>query len=166
MSQVFSFDIVSDFDKGEMNNVYDQVHREIITRYDLKGTAAGLDWLDPDKQGFIIVGDTQFHLEAIMDMIRRKSASRGIDQKTFDTSREPSISGMKHTWVIPFRSGLDHDKAKKINAALRESLPKLKTQVQGDEIRVASSKKDELQSAMQIIRSREFDSPVSFTNFR
>ena len=166
MAGNFSFDIVSEFDKGEMNNVLDQVQREVTTRYDLKGTSSNIDWLNSEKNGFLVTGDNQFHLDAIIEMVRKKAATRGVSQKTFDTSKEPTTSNMKTTWEITFKKGLDQEKAKKITALLRDRLPKVKAQIQGEEVRVMSPKKDELQQAMQLIRDTDFDFPVSFTNFR
>ncbi|MCA9347047.1 YajQ family cyclic di-GMP-binding protein [Candidatus Saccharibacteria bacterium] len=166
MAGNFSFDIVSEFDKGEMNNVLDQVQREVTTRYDLKGTSSNIDWLNSEKNGFLVTGDNQFHLDAIIEMVRKKAATRGVSQKTFDTSKEPTTSNMKMTWEITFKKGLDQEKAKKITALLRDRLPKVKAQIQGEEVRVMSPKKDELQQAMQLIRDTDFDFPVSFTNFR
>lgn len=166
MAGNYSFDIVSDYDKGEMNNVLDQVQREITARYDFKGSSASIDWLDADKSGFLVVGDHQFHLDAIIDTIRKKAATRGISQKTFDTSKEPIVTNLKTRWDIPFLKGLDQEKAKKITALLRDKLPKVKAQIQGEDVRVMSPKKDELQLAMDTVREANFEFPVSFTNFR
>lgn len=162
----FSFDIASEYDKGEMNNVLDQVQREVGTRYDLKGTATEIDWLNADKSGFTISGDNQFHLDAVIDMVRKKAATRGVSQKTFDITKEPTTNNMKMTWEIPFKKGLDQEKAKKITALLRDQLPKVKAQIQGEEVRVMSDKKDLLQQAMQLVREADFDFPVFFSNFR
>jgi uncharacterized protein YajQ (UPF0234 family) len=162
----FSFDCVSDYDKAEMNNVFDQVQREISSRYDFKGTSASIDWLD-DKQGLKITGDNQFQLDSIIDMVRKKAASRGLSQKTFDTSsKEPVTSNLKMSWEVSFVKSLSADKAKKITNLLREKLPKVKAQIQGEEVRIMSPKKDELQLAMQLLREASFDFPISFTNFR
>lgn len=162
---MFSFDIVSDYDKGEMNNVFDQAQREISSRYDFKGSSANLEWLN-DKTGFKITGDTQFHLESIMDIIRKKAAAREISQKTFDISKEPETTNLRMYWTVPFKKGMDQEKAKKITGAIRNSYPKVKTQIQGEEVRVMSAKKDELQATIQLIKSLDLDFPVSFTNFR
>ncbi len=162
---VFSFDIESTYDTGEMNNVYDQVQKELGNRYDLKGTHAELVWLE-DKKGVKIYGDTQYHLDAIIDMLRKKAATRGVSQKTFDVSQEPETTNLRKIWVVPFKNGLKQDDAKKITKHLKEKLPKIKTQIQGDSIRVMSPKKDELQKAMQSINEADFAFPVTFTNFR
>jgi len=161
----FSFDIESTYDIGEMNNVYDQSQKEISNRYDLKGTHTALEWLD-DKKGLKIYGDNQFHLDAVMDSLRKKAATRGISQKTFDVSQEPETTNLRMIWVVPFKNGLKQDDAKKITKILRDELPKVKAQIQGEAIRVMSPKKDELQMAMQLLQTKEFDFPIIFTNFR
>lgn len=162
----FSFDIVSDFDKAEMNNVFDQTQREIVNRYDFKGTSAALDWMGSDKAGFKITGDNQFQLDSIADIVRKKLASRGQSQKVLDASAEPITSNLKMTWEVKFQHGLDQEKAKKITKLIRDELPKVKTQIQGEEVRVTSQKKDELQTVMQLIKAQDFDFPINFTNFR
>lgn len=161
----FSFDIESTYDVGEMNNVYDQVQRELGTRYDLKGSHASMEWLD-DKKGLKICGDNQYHLDAIMEMLRKKAGTRGVSQKTFDVSQEPETTNLRMIWLVPFKNGLKQDDAKKITKLLRDELPKVKAQIQGEGVRVMSAKKDELQTAMQLIKSKEFDFPITFTNFR
>lgn len=162
----FSFDIVSDYDKAELNNVFEQTKKELDSRYDFKGTSAAIEWLDADKTGIKITGDSQYQLDAIADIVRKKLAAREQSQKLLDTSREPVTSNLKTTWEVPFKKGLDQEKAKKITSFIREELPKVKTQIQGDEIRVMSSSKDDLQKTMTILREKDFDFPVSFTNFR
>jgi len=161
----FSFDIESTYDTGEMNNVYEQAKRELANRYDLKGTHTSLDWLD-DKKGLKICGDIQFHLDAVIDMLRKKAASRGVSQKTFDTSQEPETTNLRMIWHVPLKDGLKQEDAKKITKLLKEKLPKVKTQIQGATIRVMSPKKDQLQEAMKTIKNTNFEFPVIFTNFR
>jgi len=162
----FSFDIVSEYDVAEMNNVFDQTQREITNRYDFKNTPAELEWLDGDKNGFKITGNGDWQIEAILDIVRKKLAARNQSQKVLDTSKEPVTTNMKTTKEVLFVAGLDQDKAKKITKLIRESYPKVKPQIQGDTVRVVSGKKDELQGVMQLIQKTDFDFPVSFTNYR
>jgi cyclic-di-GMP-binding protein len=162
----FSFDVVSEFDKAEMINVFDQTQRELSNRYDFKGTSAAVEWLNSDKTGFKVMGDSQFQLDSIADIIRKKLASRGQSQKVIDASREPLTTNLKMHWEVPFQRGLDQEKSKKITKLIRDELPKVKTQIQGEEVRVTSQKKDELQAAMQLLKSQDFDFPLNFTNFR
>lgn len=166
MAGVFSFDIVSDYDKGELNNVYEQARREIINRYDFKGTKAKLEWLDQNQNAFKITGDSDFHIEAILDIIRKKLAARGQSQKVLDNSKESTTTNLQTTKIVSLKRGLDQEKAKKISSLIRENFPKVKTQIQGEELRVMSPKKDELQAVMGLIKNQEFDFPVSFTNYR
>lgn len=162
----FSFDIVSDYDKSELNNVVDQAQRELANRYDLKGTSAAVEWLDSDKTGLKITGDNDFHIDAIIEIIRKKLATRGQSQKVLDTSKEPVTSNLKITQIVPLKRGLDQEKAKKITSLIREQLPKLKAQIQGDEVRVTGQKKDELQAAIKVLQEADFDFPLQFTNYR
>lgn len=161
----FSFDIVSDYDLGELNNAVDQTRREIVARYDLKGTVANLEW-DVSKTSLKISGNNEFHLDSILDIVRKKLVARNQSQKVLDLTKDPVTSNMVMTKIIPLKKGLDQEKAKKITALIRETYPKIKSQIQGDLVRVTSSKKDELQSLMQLLSSKDFDFPLSFTNYR
>lgn len=162
----FSFDVVSEYDKAEMNNVFDQAKREIENRYDFKGTPAGLDWLNGDKTGLKVTGNGDWQIDAILDIVRKKLATRGQSQKVLDTSTEPVVANLKTTKEVPFKQGLDQDKAKQVTKLLREELPKVKTQIQGDAVRVMSSSKDDLQAAMQLLKAQDLDFPLNFTNYR
>ena len=162
----YSFDAVSEYDKAEMNNVFDQTERELTSRYDFKGTPAAIEWLNSDKTGFKITGAGDWQIDTILDIVRKKLATRGQSQKLLDLSHDVVESNLKATREVPFKKGLDQDKAKKITALVRDNYPKVKTQIQGDVVRVTGSSKDDLQNVMQLIRSEEFDFPVSFTNYR
>jgi hypothetical protein len=161
----FSFDIVSEYDKAEMNNVFDQTSREIDARYDFKGTPAAIEWLD-DKKGFKITGNGEWQIDAILDIVRKKLASRGQSQKVLDTSKEISESNLKATKEVSFKQGLDQEKAKHLTKLIREEYPKVKPQIQGDAVRVTSSSKDDLQGVMQLLKGKDLDFPLSFTNYR
>jgi cyclic-di-GMP-binding protein len=163
---IFSFDIVSDYDTAEMNNVYDQVVREIKNRYDFKGSPAGVEWLNDEKSGLKITGDSDYQIDAVLDIIRKKLASRNQSQKVIDTSQDAVTSNLKTTKNVPFLQGLDQEKAKKITGLIRNNYPKIKTQIQGQEVRVTGSSKDGLQAVMQLLRQHDFDFPLSFTNYR
>lgn len=161
----FSFDIVSDYDKAEMNNVFQQVEREIGTRYDFKGTPAAIEWL-PEKAGFKLIGAGQWQCDAVLDIVRKKLASRDQSAKVMDLDKTPVEANLKTTWEIPFKQGLSQDNAKKITKQLREELPKVKTQIQGDLVRATSGSKDDLQQAMTALRGADYDFSLQFINFR
>jgi uncharacterized protein YajQ (UPF0234 family) len=162
----FSFDVVSDYDKSEMNNVFDQTQREIDSRYDFKGTPALLEWLNADKTGLKITGSGDWQIDSIIDIIRKKLSARNQSQKVLDVTKESIITNLKTTKEVHFKKGLDQEKAKKITALVRDNMPKVKTQIQGDEVRIMSNSKDDLQTVMDLIRAQDFDFPVNFTNYR
>lgn len=161
----FSFDIVSEYDKAEMNNVFDQTQREIDSRYDFKGTPAGIEWLD-DKRGVKVTGTGEWQIDAILDIVRKKLATRGQDQKVLDTTQGIVESNLKATKEVPFKQGLDQEKAKQLTKIIRETYPKVKPQIQGDAVRVMSSSKDDLQAVIQLLRGQDLDFPINFTNYR
>lgn len=161
----FSFDIVSEYDKAEMNNVFAQVEREMSNRYDFKGTPAAIEWLG-DKAGFKIIGAGQWQLDAVLDIIRKKLASREQSSKVLDLSKTPAESNLKSTWEVPFKQGLSQDNAKLITKKLREEAPKVKAQIQGDAVRVTSSSKDELQQVIQLLSAADYDFALQFINYR
>lgn len=161
----FSFDIVSEYDKAEMNNVFDQVNREIATRYDFKGTPAGIEWLG-DKKGFKVIGANEWQVDSVIDIVRKKLAARELSSKVMDLSKPVSESNLKATKEVPFVEGLSQDKAKQITALIRDNHPKAKPQIQGEAVRVTSASKDELQAVMASVRAADFDFVISFTNYR
>lgn len=162
----FSFDIVSDYDKAELTNVFDQTQREIQARYDFKGTPAAVEWLNADKTGIKVTGNGDWQIDAILDIFRKKLAVRGQSQKLLDTSAEIVTSNLKATQEVTFKQGLDQAKAKQITILVRDKSPKVKTQIQGDAVRVTSGSKDDLQAVMQAVRGADYDFPVSFINYR
>lgn len=161
----FSFDIVSDYDKAEMNNVFAAAEREISNRYDFKDTPATIEWLN-DKTGFKITGAGQWQCDAVLDIIRKKLASREQSSKVLDLSKAPVESNLKTTWEIPFKKGLSQDNAKSITKLLRDEVPKVKGQIQGDVVRVTATSKDELQKAISFLKVQDFDFPLQFINYR
>ncbi|MDB5170358.1 MAG: hypothetical protein JWO35_52 [Candidatus Saccharibacteria bacterium] len=162
----FSFDVVSEYDKAEMNNVFDQAQREMASRYDFKGTPAEIEWLNAEKTGLKITGSGDWQIDAILDIVRKKLAAREQSQKVLDTSKDAVENNFKTTKEVPFVQGLDQTKAKKITALIRDELPKVKTQIQGDAVRITSNSKDNLQDVMQLLRAQDFEFPLSFNNFR
>ncbi len=161
----FSFDIVSEYDKAEMNNVFQQVEREMANRYDFKGTPAAIDWLE-DKKGLKITGSNEWQIDAVLDIVRKKLASRNVSSKVLDLSKTVNESNMKATKEVPFVEGLDQGKAKAITKLIREKFPKAKPQIQGEAVRVTSASKDELQAVMSAVREADLNFVTSFTNYR
>lgn len=161
----FSYDIISDYDKAEMNNVFALVQKDISNRFDFKNTPAEIDWL-ADKAGFKIIGSNDWQVESIIDIVRKKLVSRNQSSKVLDLTKPIVTSNLKASQEIPFVAGLTQDKAKQITKILREEVPKVKAIIQGDEVRVTGSSKDDLQASMRLLESQDFDFALAFTNFR
>lgn len=165
MAKDFSFDVVSDFDPAEMLNAVDQAQRELGQRYDFKGTSAHVDFAD-GKTGLALEGDSKNQLDAIVDVLQSKMIKRGVSLKVLDLSKDPVQGGKEMRWSVPFRKGLDQEKAKSITKAIRDEYPKVKAQIQGDAVRVSSTSKDDLQGVMTLLRAKDFDFPLDFQNYR
>lgn len=161
----FSFDIVSDYDKAEMNNVYMQAEKEIAGRYDFKGTPAGLEWLG-EKTGLRVIGANEWQIDAVLDIVRKKLASREVSSKVLDLTKEVHESNLKATKEVPFKKGLSQENAKLIAKTIRDEFKKAKAVIQGDELRVSSGSKDDLQAVMARVRQLDIDVPLQFVNFR
>ncbi len=161
----FSFDVVSTYDKAEMNNAFEQTEREIENRYDFKGTTAAVEWLG-DKTGIKLIADSKWQIEQVLDVFRKKLASRGMTSKVLDLSNEIHEANMRAWQDVPFIDGLTQDKAKAVSKIIRDAFPKAKPSIQGDAVRVISSSKDELQGVMAALKAADLDYPLSFTNYR
>jgi uncharacterized protein YajQ (UPF0234 family) len=166
MAKDSSFDIVSDFDLAKLTNAIEQSQREMANRYDFKGTNAKLEFEDSNKTSLMIYGDNEFHLDSIEDILRKKLAGVGISPKVLDTTAEPMTANMVMRKQLKLVKGLTQEKAKKITSLIRTHYPKVKAQIQGEEIRVVSPKLDELQAVMKMLNDQDLDFPISFTNYR
>lgn len=165
MAKDFSFDVVSDFDAGEMTNAVDQAQRELSQRYDFKGTSAKLEFAE-GKSGLTLEGDSRNQITAIIDVVQSKLIKRGISPKVLDLSAAPQESRTIVRQSVAFKKGLDQDKAKRLSKLIRDAYPKAKAQIQGESVRVSSTSKDDLQGIMSMLKSQELDFPLEFTNYR
>ena len=158
-----SFDVVSDFDEQELRNALDQVRREVSQRYDFKGVTVDLT---QTKTELVLVTDDEYRATAVKDLIESKAIRRGLSLKIFDWGKVEPAGGNKVRQEIKLRRGLTDDIAKRITRLIRDEHPKVKSQIQGDAVRVSGKSKDELQKV--ITRLRELDEPVplQFQNYR
>ena len=165
MSKSFSFDVVSEFEQSEMNNAVDQTAREIQTRYDFQGTGSKISY-DKENQTIELESNSELKLETITEVLESKFFKRGLNLKHLDKTAEVIQSGMAYKKTLNLVQGLDQDKAKKITKFIRDKYPKVKTQIQGEEVRVMSASKDDLQQVMSLLKASDLDMPLSFTNYR
>jgi len=159
-----SFDTVLEPNLVEVKNAVDQTAKEIGTRFDFKGTAARIEQSDKELTLF---GDSDFQIGQVMDILLGKLSKRSVDVRYLDRSAKiEKIGGDKVRQVLAVKSGIDSDTAKKIQALVKQSKLKVQASIQGDTVRVAGAKRDDLQQAMALIRKEVADAPISFSNFR
>ena len=160
-----SFDVVSEFDQQELVNALDQARREIMTRYDFKGAKAELEL---GKDEIILHADTDMRAKSMKDLLESKAIRRGLSLKVFDWGKIEEAGGNTVRQRIGLRRGLPDDLAKKITKLIRDDFPKLKSQIQGDAVRVSGKSKDELQRLIGRLReeSEGYPVPLQFENYR
>ena len=158
-----SFDIVSKIDQMELDNAFNQCDREIATRFDFKNTETKIE---KTALKVLLESSTEERVKAALDVFRDKLIKRNVSLKHLDAS-EPSLSGKTYRINCEFKEGISTENAKKITKFLKESGPKsLKTQIQGEELRVSSKSRDDLQTAIAQVKSETWEFAVQFTNFR
>ncbi len=158
-----SFDVVSKVDHQEADNALNQAAKEVEQRYDFKGTDASIAW-SGDK--VMIKANSQDRALAVLDVFETKLIKRGISLKSLD-SGEPYPSGKEFRIECSLKNGIDQENAKKISKLIRDQGPKsVKAQIQGDELRVSSKSRDDLQETMALLRGADLEVDVQFTNFR
>jgi uncharacterized protein YajQ (UPF0234 family) len=158
-----SFDVVSDFDEQELRNALDQVRREVGQRYDFKGVTVELTQA---KDELVLVTDDEYRAAAVKDLVESKAIRRSLSLKIFDWGKVEPAGGNKVRQQVKLRRGLTEEIAKRLTKLIRDEFPKVKSQIQGDAVRVSGKSKDELQKV--ITRLRELDEPVplQFQNYR
>jgi hypothetical protein len=163
MAGEVSFDVVSEFDEQELRNALDQVRREVQQRYDFKGVTVDLT---QGKDDVTLLTDDEFRAAAVKDLVESKAVRRGLSLKIFDWGKVEPAGGNKVRQEIKLRRGLTDEIAKRITKLIRDEFPKVKSQIQGDAVRVSGKSKDDLQKV--ITRLRELDEPVplQFQNYR
>lgn len=157
-----SFDIVSTVDNHEIANAVDQANREVSTRFDFKGTNARLE-LNKDK--ITLTAPTDFQLKQVDEILRNKLAKRQVDIRAFDY-KEINTNLNEAKQIIDIKQGIDQDHAKKIVKMIKDSQLKVQAAIQGDQIRVTSKKRDDLQSVIGFLREAKIAIPLQYINFR
>ena len=158
-----SFDIVSKVDKMEADNALHQAQKEIEQRYDFKGVGAEIDW---SGEKLLMKASSEERVKAVLDVFQSKLVKRGISLKSLDAG-DPFASGKEYRIEATLKNGIDQENAKKISKIIREEGPKtIKSQIQGDELRVSSKSRDDLQDVIALLKSSDLPIDVQFTNYR
>jgi cyclic-di-GMP-binding protein len=159
-----SFDIVSKIDRQEVDNALGQTAREIATRFDFKGTGASITW--QGDHAIEISASADDRANAVLDVFKQKLIKRNQSLKILDAS-EPRPSGQISKIAISLKEGITSEDAKKISKLIRDDGPRgVKAQIQGDELRVSSKKRDDLQAVIALVKQQDYDFAVQFTNYR
>ena len=158
-----SFDTVCEADVVEVKNGVENTAKEITTRFDFKGTSAAIEFKDKE---ITLIGDSDFQLAQIDDILRNKLTKRNVDIRFLDKGDVQKMGGDKVKQVIKVRNGIASDDAKKIQRVIKDSKMKVQAAIQGEAVRVTGAKRDDLQAAMALIKKEMPDLPLSFDNFR
>jgi len=165
MADQYSFDVVSEVNIQEVKNALDQTAKELQQRFDFKGSKSGVT-LEEDDKVLVIVSDDEGKLKSVIDILQNKLVKRGISLKALDYGKvEQALAGTVRQRVA-ITQGIASEKAKDIGKAIRDAKFKAQTQIQGDQLRVTSKSRDELQAVIAFLKDRDFGIPLQFTNYR
>ena len=158
-----SFDTVCEANLVEVKNAVDNTAKEIATRFDFKGTPAAIELKEKE---ITLIGDADFQLTQIEDILRNKLTKRSVDVRFLDKGDVQKVGGDKVKQVIKVRNGIETEVSKKLQRMIKDSKLKVQAAIQGDAVRVTGAKRDDLQAAMALIKKDIPDIPLSFNNFR
>jgi uncharacterized protein YajQ (UPF0234 family) len=158
-----SFDVVSKVDKMEADNAVNQARKEVDQRYDFKNIGASVEW---SGEKVLLKANSEERVKAILDVLESKFIKRGISLKSLDAG-EPYASGKEFRLEVALKQGIDQDAGKKINKLIRDEAPKsVRSQIQGDEVRVSSKSRDDLQATIALLKKADVDVDLQFVNLR
>lgn len=165
MPELNSFDVVSRVDMQEVKNALDQTMKEIRQRFDFKDTKTDLTLKEKEKE-LVVLSDDEYRLKAVLDILKGKFVRRGVSLKALTYGKVEEALGGTVRQVITIQSGIADDKAKTITKDIRDAKFKVQTQIQGDQIRVQSKSKDELQGVIAFLKQKDFGIDLQFANYR
>jgi cyclic-di-GMP-binding protein len=159
-----SFDIVSKIDRHEVDNALNQAAKEIGTRFDFRGVGASIAW--SGEQAVEIKANSEERASAVFDVFKDKLVKRSVSLKVLDPG-EPRPSGKEYRLSVALKEGISQDDSRKISKIIRDEGPKgVRAQVQGEELRVSSKKKDDLQEVINLLKGKKLDLALQFVNYR
>src|SRR5262249_5003355 len=164
MADEFSFDVVSKLNLQEVENAVMQANKEMQTRFDFKGSVSRVEW--DKKELLTLFSDDEQKLKSVVDVLQGKLIKRGVSLQALDYQKiEPAERGTVRQ-IVKMKQGIASDKAKEIVKAIKDAKMKVQASIQGDQLRVSSKSKDELQATITFLRSRDWGLPLQFTNYR
>ncbi|MDG0812487.1 YajQ family cyclic di-GMP-binding protein [Cohnella rhizosphaerae] len=163
MASEYSFDIVSKVDLQEVNNAVQQAVKEIETRFDFKGSKSSIAL---EGEALTVASDDEYRLKSVIDILQSKLIKRGVPIRNLDYGKIEPASGSTVRQHIKLKQGVDQENAKKINILIRDSKLKVKSQIQGDQLRVTGKSKDDLQAVMSLLTGADLPLELQFTNYR
>ena len=163
MADTYSFDVVSDFDRQELVNTIDQLRRDVSQRYDLKDSNTEIEL---EETAIVITTASDMTLTAVVDVLRQKATKRNLSLKIFDEQTPETVGGNRIKQEIKLRKGLSQEIAKKLSKTVRDELKKVSVSIQGESLRVTGKNKDDLQSAIQLLKEQDIEVPLQFQNYR
>lgn len=158
-----SFDIVSKVDMQEVDNAVNQAKKEIAQRYDFKGSNSEITL---EKESINVLGDDDYKLQAVIDILQSKIMKRGISLKSLDYGQKAEASGQMMRQVVGIKQGISKEKGKEINKIIKETKMKVQSQIQEDQVRVTAKKIDDLQAVIQLLKGKELELDLQFINMR
>jgi uncharacterized protein YajQ (UPF0234 family) len=158
-----SFDVVSQYDEQELANALDQTRREVATRYDLKDTKTEITH---DKQGLTILTASEFTLKTVTDVLETKLVRRGLSLKILKPGKIEQAHGGMVRQTIELQRGISQELAKDISKLIRDRFPKVRSQIQGDAVRVFAKSRDDLQGVIAALKANDYPVPLQFENYR
>jgi len=158
-----SFDIVSETDEQEVDNVIQNVSREISQRYDFKGSNCSIERKESE---ITVVADDDYKLDQMNQLLKGHATRRNIDPLAFDFGKAEVASGNTLRQVVTIKQGIDQENAKKITKAIKESKMKIQASIQGDSVRISGKKRDDLQDAIEMVKGLNIELPLNYENFR
>ena len=165
MADSYSFDIVSKVDMQEVDNALNQARKEIVQRYDFKGSKSSID-LNQKESEIVVLSDDDFKMKSVIDILQTKFVKRGVPLKALTYGTIEPASGGTVRQVIKLQNGIDKENAKLITTMIKESKLRVQAQIMGDQVRVTGKSKDDLQIAINMIRQADLKFAVQFVNYR
>jgi len=163
--QDFSFDVVSKVDLQEVANAVQQASKEIATRFDFRGSVSKIEW-DEKELTLTLTSEDAGKLKSVVDILETRLVKRGIAVKALDFGKIEPAAGGAVRQVVKIQQGIPSEKSKEIVRAIKDRKLKVQAAIQADQVRVSGRVKDELQTAMALLRERDFGLPLQFTNYR